>query len=106
MPGVCAACGGQMPLDERAQVLRVGLARYRLQQDGLAVDLARELAVGVVDERDAVCHAGAEVRAGRAKNHDSTAGHVLAAVVANAFDDRGGAAVANTEALAGATGGE
>src|SRR4051812_31151030 len=95
-----------MPLDERAKDLRVGLARHRLQQHGLAVDLARKLAVGVVDVPDAVGHTGAEVGAGRAKDDDPTAGHVLAAMVANTLDDGGGAAIADTEALPGTTGGK
>ena len=85
---------------------RVDFARYRLEQDRLAVDLVRELAVGVVDERDAIGHAGAEVGAGRAEHHDRAAGHVLAAMVADAFDNSGSAAVADAEALAGSTGRE
>ena len=41
-----------------------------------------------------------EVAAGRAEDDDPAAGHVLAAVVAHALDDRGGAGVADAEALA------
>ena len=49
---------------------------------------------------DAAGHAGGEVAAGRAEDDDAPAGHVLAAVVADALDDRGGAGVADAEPLA------
>ena len=58
------------------------------------------MSFGVVHERDAARHAGGEVAAGRAEHHDAPAGHVLAAVVADALDDRGGAGVAHAEPLA------
>ena len=38
-------------------------------------------------------HAGGEIAAGAAKHHDHTARHVLAAVIAGAFDDGARAAV-------------
>ena len=41
-----------------------------------------------------------EVAPGRAEHDDAPAGHVLAAVVADALDDRGRAGVAHAEALA------
>ena len=47
-----------------------------------------EVVVRVPDVGDAARHAGGEVAAGRAEDHDAAAGHVLAAVVADAFDDR------------------
>ena len=43
--------------------------------------------------------AGTEVVAERAEHDDGAAGHVLAGVVTDAFDDRGGAAVADAEPL-------
>ena len=55
--------------------------------------------MGVVDEGDPTRHPGGEVPAGGAEHHDPSAGHVLAAVVAHALDDRGGAGVAHAEAL-------
>ncbi len=58
------------------------------------------MSVGVVHERDAARHPGREVAAGRPEHDDAAAGHVLAAVVADAFDDRGRARVAHAEALA------
>ena len=60
----------------------------------------RERAVGVEHVGDAAGHAGAEVATGRAEHDDPAAGHVLAAVVADALDHRGGAGVADAEALA------
>ena len=42
---------------------------------------------------------GAEVAAGRAEHDHPPAGHVLAAVVAHALDDRGGTGVAHAEPL-------
>src|SRR5690606_34348823 len=50
-------------------------------------DLGDEGALRVVDERHATGHAGAEVAPGRPEDHHAAAGHVLAAVVAHAFDD-------------------
>ena len=41
-----------------------------------------------------------KLRPGRAEHDDPAAGHVLAAVVADAFDHRDGAGVAHGEALA------
>ncbi len=49
---------------------------------------------------DAAGHAGREVAARPAEHHDDTAGHVFVAVVADAFDNRQGAGVADCEALA------
>jgi hypothetical protein len=49
---------------------------------------------------DATGHAGREVAPGGPEDHDGAAGHVLAAVVADALDDGGRAGVAHAEALA------
>src|SRR5262249_54863351 len=49
------------------------------------------------DVDDAAAHAGREVAAGGAEDHDAAAGHVFATMVANAFDDRQRAAVADAE---------
>ena len=56
--------------------------------------------VGVEHVGDAAAHAGGEIAPGRPEHDDAPAGHVLAAVVADAFDDRERAAVADGEALA------
>ena len=50
---------------------------------------------------DAAAHAGGEVAPGPAEHDDPAAGHVLAAVIADAFDHRARAAVAHGEPLAG-----
>ena len=55
----------------------------------------------VEHEGEAAAHSCGEVAAGRSKHNDAAAGHVFAAVVADALDDRAGARVANREALAG-----
>ncbi len=75
-------------------------------EDDVLVGAAPELLLLVDDEGEAVGHAGAEVAAGRTEHDDGAAGHVLAAVIADAFDDRRGAAVADREALAGLAGHE
>src|SRR5262249_3904100 len=59
-----------------------------------------ETAVLVEHIGDAAAHAGREVAAGSAKHDDAAAGHVLAAVVSDAFDDGAGARVADGEPLA------
>ena len=46
-----------------------------------------EAAVLVEHVGDAAAHAGGEVAAGPAEHDDAAAGHVLAAVVADALDD-------------------
>ena len=87
-------------LDERADDRDVGLLE-RVEADELLVAAAVEAAVLVEDVGDAAAHAGGEVAAGAAEDDDVTAGHVLAAVVADALDDRRHARVADREALAG-----
>ena len=59
-----------------------------------------ELAVDVEHVRDPAAHARREVAPGRPEHEHVPAGHVLAAVVADALDDRVGAGVAHREALA------
>ena len=68
----------------------------RLEVDHLGVD---PVLVGIEQVRDAAAHAGGEVAAGRAEDQHPAAGHVLAAVVADALDDGGGARVAHAEPL-------
>ncbi len=94
--GIGLGCVASHDLGEEGNVDVV----ERLELDHLVVDERREHAGGVVDERDAAGHAGAEVASGRAEHHDATTGHVLAAVVTDALDDRGRAGVADAEPLA------
>ena len=60
-----------------------------------------EFAVFVEHIGDAARHAGGEVAPGLADDDDDAAGHIFAAVIAGAFDDRDRAGVAHGEALAG-----
>ena len=62
---------------------------------------AGEAAVLVEHVGDAAAHPGGEVAPGAAEHDDVAAGHVLAAVVADALDDGVGARVAHGEPLAG-----
>src|SRR6185312_3777097 len=71
------------------------------QIDAGLVAQAREPALRVVDIGDPAGHAGGEVAARLAENGDDAAGHVFAAVVAGALDDRDSARVPDREALAG-----
>src|SRR5258708_7967227 len=72
-----------------------------LDADHLGVDAFGEVAALVEHVGDAAGHAGAEVAAGAAEDDDAAAGHVFAAVVADALDDGVDAGVADGEALAG-----
>ena len=91
---------------ERARVC--GCMRSNLgelfERDELPVATRGEAAALGEDVGDAAAHAGGEVAAGLAQHHDGAAGHVLAAVIADAFDDRKRAAIANGKTLAGTAG--
>ncbi len=73
-----------------------------LEGDHVEVAASRELAGLVEDERGAPAHPGGEVPPGRADHDGDAAGHVLAAVVADPFDDGQRPAVPDAEPLAGA----
>src|SRR5215471_19399341 len=60
-----------------------------------------ERATAIAHVGDAACHAGPEIPADRSEDHDRSTGHVFTCVVADPLDDRGRAAVAHGEALAG-----
>ena len=72
----------------------------RLKRDLGHVAAAFETTVFIEHVGHATGHAGSKVAAGLAEHDDGTAGHVLAAVVAHAFDHRRGAGVTHSEALA------
>ena len=59
-----------------------------------------KLPVAIEHVRDAAAHARREVAPGLAEHDHAAAGHVLAAVIADAFDDGTRAAVAHGEPLA------
>src|SRR4051794_36812493 len=85
--------------DDRPQPLAVVVFDW-IDVDHLEVEPAGEGVVRVVHEREPTGHAGAEVAARRPEHDDLAAGHVLAPVVAHAFDDRGRARVADAEPFA------
>ena len=71
--------------------------------DGTRVDL---LHIEVKHISVTTGEACTEIASGGAEHHNSAAGHVLAAVVAHAFDHKRGTAVTNAETFAGASGHE
>lgn len=87
-----------MPFDGALEPREV-LALEILEVDQLGVQVVLEVLVRVVHERDATGHARTEVAAGLAEDDDLATRHVLAAVVADAFDDGRGSGVADREAL-------
>ena len=77
----------------------VGVNRGKVDGDEIAAQV--EVTRFIEDIGGAPGHAGAEVDAGGTENHDFTACHVFAAVVADAFHDHGDAGIADPEAFAG-----
>src|SRR5215207_7406678 len=71
------------------------------ERDHFHVATRREIAGHIEHVSHAATHAGGEVASRRAKHDDAAAGHVFAAVVADALDDRAHAGVAHAESLAG-----
>ena len=61
---------------------------HRLELDHRQVAALGEVAGFVEHISDAARHAGGEVAPGLADHHHDAAGHVLATVIARAFDDR------------------
>ena len=80
--------------------LLLGRGSTLLERHHRGVAALGEVAVLVVDVGDAAAHAGREVAAGLAEHDHRAAGHVLAAMVAGAFDHRRRARQAHREALA------
>mmetsp|Transcript_14090 Transcript_14090/g.60335 ORF Transcript_14090/g.60335 Transcript_14090/m.60335 type:complete len:445 (-) Transcript_14090:342-1676(-) len=87
-------------LDQSLELRLARLARDALRGDNLAVHLGGEGFVLVQEVPQPARHAGADVPTNLAEHHHRAAGHVLAAVVARALDDRLGQRVAHGEALA------
>ena len=86
-------------LDQRVQLDRVGRVDL-VEADQLDVAARREPVLGIEHVGDPAAHARGEVAPGGPEDDDAPARHVLAAVVADALDDRVGARVAHREALA------
>ena len=73
----------------------------RLKIDFGAIAAQGEIGVAIEDVGDAPGHACGEISSRAAQHDDQAIGHVLAAVIADAFDHGRGARVANSEAFAG-----
>src|SRR5436190_10051102 len=86
-------------LGEEQRVFR----REPFELDHARIAALFEVSALVQDVGDAAAHAGCEVAAGATEDRHVSAGHVLAAMVTHALDDRRCAAVANAEALTTAT---
>src|SRR5215203_3675852 len=74
-----------------------------LEVDHVDVAVQRERSVRIQYIRDPAAHAGGKVSSRAAEDDDPAAGHVLTTVIADTFDDRVRAAVADGEAFAGNT---
>src|SRR5262249_31363975 len=70
------------------------------QVDHLKIASLREVAFFVDDVGDTSAHSGCKVSSCPAENNHAAAGHILASVIADAFDDRNCATVSNGETLA------
>ena len=78
----------------------VFFAQHREQIHHFHVAPAGKRVVAIPHIGEAAAHARREIPPGRAENHDAAAGHVFAAVIADAFHNGLRAAVADGEPLA------
>src|SRR3990172_12795455 len=78
----------QVPEVARYLGLLFGLRQHWLDLNHRRIAVLDEVAVLVENVGDAARHAGREIAAGRAEYRHRTAGHVLAAMVADAFHHR------------------
>ena len=96
-----AVLDGGCTLAWRARLVTgAGSHRHRIQQDHRAIAEVLEDAFRIVDIGNATRHAGCEIAPSLAQHHDNPAGHVLAAMVADAFNDGDGARIAHRKPLA------
>src|SRR3954468_10989290 len=89
-------------LDQVEQIGAVVRRGELFQLDDAEIAAANEIAGRVPDISDAAAHPRREVAASRTEDDDATACHVFAAVIADAFDHRVSAAIANGKTLGGA----
>ena len=75
--------------------------RERVEIDHAVVEALPEVSVRIQHVRHAAAHPRRKIPAGPAEDDDSPAGHVLAAVIADALDHGMRAAVSHREPLAG-----
>src|SRR3954471_2497133 len=97
--GDCRAGALEVLGHQGADLLEVLVSRL-LELDQLGVAARREGPLGIEHVGDAAAHAGGEVASRRPEHDDPAAGHVLAAVVADALYHRAHTRVAHAEALA------
>ena len=92
----------EMLLNERLGLgFVVGAGDELLQICHSVIETFVQGVVGIPDVSDAAAHPGAKVSAGWPENDDASAGHVFAAVIADAFDDGVSGRVTDAESLAG-----
>ena len=89
-----------MLADELVQLLAVVAVIDEVYLHHVHVAEVVEVVVLVPHVGHAARHAGGEVAASLAEHHDTSASHILAAVVARTLDDGSRAGVAHAEALA------
>ena len=82
-----------------AQLIDILISFDTFKFESLRVTHALEIPILVPDVSNAATHAGPEVSTCFSQHYYASTGHVFTAVVANAFDDSSGAAVANTKAF-------
>src|SRR5947209_11636355 len=99
--GHVAAGPVEMRLEQTADESDVLSVRQRLQPDHVEVAGGGEASPQIEHEGRATAHPGGEVAAGGTEDEHGAAGHIFAAVVAQALDDSQRTAVAHGEALAG-----
>src|SRR5690606_7949668 len=90
-----------MALDKSAEIFDVALFHDVFQVNHGLVAPAFECTVFVKHKGDTTAHACCKIAACWAKHHGISAGHVLTAVVAHAFDNLEAAAVTDSKTFAG-----
>lgn len=100
------AGGFHMLADQLLQGGNIVLMLHGFEADRLFVHPLVEVPVLIQHIGDAAGHAGCKVLAGLAQHDDGAAGHVLAAMVADALHNGRCAGVADAEALTGHAGDE
>src|SRR6516164_9435901 len=88
-----------MPLEQLLHFLQISLVQS-LQRHRFEVTTVLKRAVFVQYIRHAARHTGGKISSRCSDNNHPTAGHILARVVAYAFNNRPNSAVADAEALA------
>src|SRR5208337_1595352 len=96
--------GGEFEVSGNQPMQRLDIlgSRDGLEVHAFAIAEDRRKIAGIVqDIGDAAGHSRGKVAPRASQHHDQTLGHVLATVVANAFNNRGGAGIAYRKALPG-----